>query len=69
MTTKTFDSVKLMRELRDQISQEMEPLTAGERIRYIQAKAASTSLGRTLAEPDVEAATEADPVGGASVGH
>lgn len=50
MTTKTFDSVKLMRELRDRLSQEMEHMTAEERLRYIRAKAASTGLGRKMAE-------------------
>src|SRR6266851_3799491 len=38
MTTKTFDSVKLMRELRDKLSQEMEHMTAEERLRYIRAR-------------------------------
>ncbi len=52
MTTKTFDSVKLMRELRAKISQEMEHMTPEERIRYIQEKAASIALGRTLAGQD-----------------
>jgi hypothetical protein len=63
MTTKTFDSVKLMRELRDKLSQEMEHMTAEERLRYIRGKAASTGLGtaqpdrspdRTGRPPDVE---------------
>ena len=50
MKTKTFDSVKLMRELRDEISREMEHMTPGERIQFIRDRAASTALGRDLAE-------------------
>jgi len=49
MTTKTFDSVKLMRELRARISQEMENMTPEERILYVRKMASSTALGRTLA--------------------
>jgi hypothetical protein len=56
MTTKTFDSVKLMRELRDTLSQEMEPMTAEERLRYIRGKAASTGLGKRMAEDERKAA-------------
>ena len=60
MTTKTFDSVKLMRELRAKISQEMEHMTHEERTRYIQDKAASIALGRTLAGQDGDAGQQAD---------
>jgi hypothetical protein len=56
MTTKIFDSVKLMRELRDKLSQEMEHMTAEERLRYIRGKSASTGLGRKLAEDERDAA-------------
>ena len=56
MTTKTFDSVRLMRELRDTLSQEMEHMTAEERLRYIRDKAASTDLGRKMAEDERDAA-------------
>lgn len=56
MTTKTFDSVKLMRELRDKLSQEMEHMTSEERLRYIRGKAASTGLGRKMAEDERVAA-------------
>ena len=59
MTTKKFDSVKLMRELRDKLSQEMEGMTTEERVRFIRDKAASTALGRTLAR-DKNKATQAD---------
>lgn len=45
MTTKTFDSVKLMRELRDKLSQEMEHMTPEERIRHIRDRAATTGMG------------------------
>ncbi|MBI2207840.1 MAG: hypothetical protein HYU41_28745 [Candidatus Rokubacteria bacterium] len=58
MTTKTFDSVKLMRELRDKLSQEMEHMTAPERLRYIRGKAASTALGRKMAEDERDAAQQ-----------
>lgn len=50
MTTKTFDAVKLMRDLRDKLSQEMEGMTPEERVLYIQAKAATTALGRAMAQ-------------------
>ena len=50
MTTKTFDAVKLMRELRDKLSQEMANMTPEERVRYIREKAASTALGRIMVE-------------------
>lgn len=58
MTTKTFDSVKLMRELRDKLSQEMEHMTAEERLRYIRGKAESTGLGRKMAEDERDAAQQ-----------
>jgi hypothetical protein len=47
MTTKTFDSVKLMRDLRDKLSQEMAQMTPEERIRFIRNKAASMTRGIT----------------------
>lgn len=56
MTTKTFDSVKLMRELRDKLSQEMEHMTTEERLRYIRGKAASTGLSGKMAEDKRDAA-------------
>jgi hypothetical protein len=60
MRTKTFDAVKLMRELRDRLSQEMERMTPEERVRYISEKAASTGLAKKLAEDDKGAAQQAD---------
>lgn len=60
MTTKTFDSVKLMRELRDKLSQEMEGMTTEERVRYIRDKAASTALGRTIARDKSKVTKQAD---------
>lgn len=60
MTTKTFDAVKLMRELRDRLSQEMERMTPEQRVRYISEKAASTDLAKQLAENDKGAAQQAD---------
>ena len=68
MTTKTFDSVKLMRELRAKISQEMEHMTPKERIRYIQDKAASTAIGRTLVGQTGDAAQQADAADRPSTG-
>ncbi len=60
MRTKTFDAVKLMRELRDRLSQEMERMTPEERVRYISEKAASTDLAKKLAEDGKDAAQQAD---------
>lgn len=60
MTTKTFDAVKLMRELRNKLSQEMESMTPEQRVRYIRGKAASTALGRTIAQDKSKAAQQAD---------
>ncbi|MBN2491382.1 MAG: hypothetical protein JXQ29_11095 [Planctomycetes bacterium] len=60
MTTKAFDAVKLMRELRDRLSQEMEHMTPEERVRYISAEAASTGLAKKFTEDDEDAAQQAD---------
>jgi hypothetical protein len=49
MTTKAFDAVALMRELRDRLSQAMERMTPEERLNYVHGKATSTELGRKLA--------------------
>lgn len=49
MKTKTFDSVRLMRELRDKLSQEMEHMAPEERMRHIRDRAALTELGREVA--------------------
>ncbi len=68
MKTKTFDAVKLMRELRDRLSQEMERMTPEERVRYISEKAASTDLAKCLAEDDKNAAQQADTAGRPSAG-
>lgn len=59
MKTKTFDAVKLMRHLRDKISQEMAQMTPEERVRYISEKAASTRLATVLAEDDKKSAEQA----------
>lgn len=50
MTTKTIDSVRLMRELRDELSREMERLAPNERIRFIRERAAATGLGKLLSK-------------------
>lgn len=60
MKTKTFDAVKLMRELRDKLSQEMERMTHEERLRYIRDKAAAIALGKTIAEEESNAAQQAE---------
>lgn len=44
MKTKTFDSVKLMRELRDKLSEDMARMAPEERIRFIQQRAAAMGL-------------------------
>jgi len=41
---KEFDSVQLMRRLRDQLSDEMAKMSSQERILYIQRKAAASPL-------------------------
>ena len=60
MRTKTFDAVKLMRELRDKLSQEMEHMTPEARVRHIRDRAASTALGKTIAEAERNAAQRND---------
>jgi hypothetical protein len=68
MTTKTFDAVKLMRDLRDRLSQEMERMTPEERMRYIRDRAASTGLARKIAEDEGDAAQQADAADPPSAG-
>jgi hypothetical protein len=41
---KEFDSVQLMRRLRDQLSEEMAQMSSQERVLYIQRKAAASPL-------------------------
>jgi hypothetical protein len=68
MRTKTFDAVKLMRELRHKLSQEMERMTSEERVRYISERAASTGLSRNRVEDDKDAAQQADATDRPSAG-
>ena len=68
MKTKTFDAVKLMRELRDRLSQEMERMTPEERVQYISEKAASTDLAKKFVEDDEDAAQRADAADRPSAG-
>jgi hypothetical protein len=69
MITKTLDAaVKLMRELRNRLSQEMERMTPEERVRYISEKAASTGLAKKLAEGAKDAAQQADAADRPSAG-
>jgi hypothetical protein len=68
MTTKTFDAVRLMRELRDMLSEEMEQMTPEERLLYIRNRAASTDFGKRIAEDEAEAAQRADATDRPSAG-
>lgn len=45
-----IDAVKMMRELRDKLSREMEKMTPQEREQYIREKVAATTLGRVIAQ-------------------
>ena len=58
MTTKIFDSVKLMRKLRDKLSQEMEHMTAEERLRYSGPKLRRAAWKRKMAEDERDAAQQ-----------
>jgi len=66
--TKTFDAVRLMRELRDRLSEDMQEMTPAERLTYIREKASTTALGRALVRDDRQAVPLADaghlPAGG-----
>lgn len=64
MTTKTFDAVRLMRELRDGLSHDMEHMTPEERIRYISDKVASTDLSRGFMHKEKESAQQGAPADG-----
>ena len=59
MTTKIFDAVKLMRDLRAKLSREMEGMSPQERMRCIREKAASTPLGKAIAQGETMAARQA----------
>ena len=52
MTKKKFDAVKLMRKLRDQLSQEMEEMTPSERLRFIRDRAGASDLGKRLTKEE-----------------
>jgi hypothetical protein len=52
---KDFDAVKLMRELRDEINREVEPLTPEERLVYIRQRA--DRVRRELSLPQAVAPT------------
>ncbi len=58
MKVKTFDAVKLMRELRNKLSEDMEDMTSEERVRYIQDKAATTPLGKAMVKGEHKAAQQ-----------
>jgi len=61
MTTKTFDAVELMRQLRDKLSNAMERLTPEERVRYIRDRAASTNLWPVVTENEGSSAGHDGP--------
>ena len=63
MTAKAFDAVELMRRLRDDLSREMESMTPGERLGFIRDKAASTALGKKLAQEEDKTAHQGDATG------
>lgn len=46
--SKKFDCVGLMRRLRDQLDEELSPMSADERRRYIHNRAASDPIGAQL---------------------
>jgi hypothetical protein len=52
MKTKTFDAVKMMRELRDKLSLDMEHMTPEERVRYIREKAKAFEINEETAPAD-----------------
>lgn len=54
MTTKTIDAVKLMRELRDELSRKMAQMASEERVEYIRKVASASELGKLLAQRKIE---------------
>lgn len=68
MTKKTLDAVKLMRELRNRLSQEMQGMTPEERMRHVRDRAATTQLGRKLREHSEGAAQQGDAADRPSAG-
>lgn len=46
MTTKIFDAVKMMRELRDRLSDNLAEMDPADRQHYVREKAASYDIGR-----------------------
>ncbi len=55
MKKKRFDAVKLMRELREKLSQKMAKMTPQERVRFIRDQALSTAFGRAIARGQAKA--------------
>lgn len=60
MKTKTFNSVKLMRKLRDQMSDEMAGMSPEERLRFIRERAARSPFVARLARVQRNAAPQGD---------
>jgi hypothetical protein len=50
-TEKSFDCVRLMRELRDEINREVEPMTSEQRVRYIRNRADQVRQDLALPAP------------------
>lgn len=66
MTTETVEAVKLMRQLRDALGEELLALPPEERLAFIRDRALTTELGRRLAaDRSAPAAGEAKPSRGA----
>ena len=51
-TEKPFDSVRMMREIRDRLDREMEHMTSEERIAYINGRAERARAAREAASGD-----------------
>ena len=66
MKTKTFDSVRLMRELRSKLSEDMAQMAPEERTRFIQRQAARAELA--IGEPSRAFAREKDGIKMPSIG-
>lgn len=52
MKTKSFDTVKMMRDIRDKLSREMESMSSEERLRFIRDRAKTSELWKKLAGDD-----------------
>lgn len=62
---KAFDCVAMTREIRDQVSREMENMTSEERIQYAHGRTEASSMAKTFARPEGGALPPVDPSAGA----